>query len=505
MTPKQVDVLVIGAGGSGLAAAVSCGEQGFETLVLESCQQPGGTTGIAVGSFTAAETSHQQFAGIVDSAAQHANDLAQFAPDEIEQKNNPTSREFFSRHTADTLDWLESHGLRFVGPVAEPPNRQPRMHNVIPGAKAYIARLQLAARKQGVVIQTQSTVNRLLIEDGRVVGTQYENHLGQTQQVLTRVGVILATGDYANNQELIRRFKGDGYENIEGINPHARGLGHILAEQAGAKLLNMDVTYGPELRFVATAKRPFQQWLPVTGPLAALQSWLARRLPDWIFRKLIKRLLVTWQHPEAALFDDGCILVNQQGLRFCDERSEKDRNIGVSQQPDRQAYILMSPTQIAQYSQWPHFISTAPDIAYAYVEDYLRLRPDISHQASSLEQIATHYRLPLAELHQTAVDAFGQATNGPWVMLGPVKSYFTTTEGGAKINEHFQVVNEEDELIDGLFAVGQCGLNGMILWSHGCHIAWAMTSGRLVGQALRALADQTMDTKKREVPNSTSR
>ena len=90
-------------------------------------------------------------------------------------------------------------------------------------------------------------------------------------------------------------------------------------------------------------------------------------------------------------------------------------------------------------------------------------------------------------------------------MLGPVKSYFTTTEGGAKINEHFQVVNEEDDLIDGLFAVGQCGLNGMVLWSHGCHIAWAMTSGRLVGRALRTLADQTTDTKKREVPNSTSR
>ena len=68
--------------------------------------------------------------------------------------------------------------------------------------------------------------------------------------------------------------------------------------------------------------------------------------------------------------------------------------------------------------------------------------------------------------------------------MGPLKAYFTTTEGGAAVNEKLQVLNDEDQVIPGLYAVGQNGLGGMILWGHGLHIAWAMTSGRLAGAAV---------------------
>lgn len=71
-----------------------------------------------------------------------------------------------------------------------------------------------------------------------------------------------------------------------------------------------------------------------------------------------------------------------------------------------------------------------------------------------------------------------------WVLLGPVKAYFTTTEGGAAVNRHMQVVDDRGSPIRGLYAVGQNGLGGMVLWGHGLHIAWAITSGRLVGEAL---------------------
>ena len=484
MGSNHVDVIIVGAGGSGLAAAVSCGEQGLKTIVLEACPQTGGTTGIAVGSFTAAETEHQRKAGVRDSSSQHAVDLANFAPKEIEKRNNARAREFFTEHAAETLEWLQSHGVKFVGPAPEPPNSQPRMHNVIPGAKAYVAKLQLAARKVNARIQTHSTVTELLIESGRVLGVEYQSQDGKRHQLFADRGVVLATGDYANNPELIKRFKGPGYEKIEGINPHACGLGHLLAEQAGANLVNMDVTYGPELRFISTSVRPFQQWLPVSGPLAAIQALLTRCLPDWIFKKIIKRLLVTWQHPESSLFDEGAILVNHNGQRFCDETCVQSRNLDVSNQPEGQAFILLGPAQTQQFSNWPHFISTAPDIAYAYVEDYLRLRPDISYRADNLLDLASLVTLPYENLKATAEQAFESGDQGPWVILGPVKSYFTTTEGSAVINQAFQVMDRHDKVIPGLFAIGQCGLNGMILWSHGCHIAWAMTSGRLVGKSL---------------------
>ena len=70
------------------------------------------------------------------------------------------------------------------------------------------------------------------------------------------------------------------------------------------------------------------------------------------------------------------------------------------------------------------------------------------------------------------------------MLLGPVKAYFTTTEGGAAIDTSFRVLDENASAISGLFAIGQNGLGGQILWGHGLHIAWAITSGRLVGEVL---------------------
>ena len=73
--------------------------------------------------------------------------------------------------------------------------------------------------------------------------------------------------------------------------------------------------------------------------------------------------------------------------------------------------------------------------------------------------------------------------------MGPAKAYFTTTEGGAAINSSFQVLREDGTPIRGLYAVGQNGLGGQILWGHGLHIAWALTSGRLVGEVLARHVD----------------
>ena len=89
----------------------------------------------------------------------------------------------------------------------------------------------------------------------------------------------------------------------------------------------------------------------------------------------------------------------------------------------------------------------------------------------------------------SAVEEWNRSAEFPlsgdrWVMMGPVKAWFTTTEGGAAINQDFQVLDEEGRPISGLYAIGQVGLGGQILWGHGLHIGWAITSGRLVGKVL---------------------
>ena len=489
------DVLVIGAGGSGLAAAVSAAENGAAVLVLEKEPEPGGTTGIAVGSFTANRTSLQQRQGITDSVAAHAEDAGRFAPSRIEAKNNEDLRAWFLGHTADTLEWLQGMGLTFHGPSPEPPNRVPRMHNVVPGARAYIAVLQSRLLQHGGRLRCGVRVVALTRDDasGRVTGAIAEDADGGRHVFAARRGVVLAAGDYTSSRELIERHVGAAFVDVEGINPRSTGDGHVLAAREGAKLVNMDVAYGPELRFVPPPGRTFQQLLPASGPVARLLGKVLPWVPGFVMTAVIRRLLVTWQHPENALFDDGAILLNSEGRRFCEERTWPDREIAIAGQPGKICYILLDRALCDRYSAWPHFISTAPRIAYAYVQDYLKLRPDATVQGRTPEEAATRRGLPpaaVADSVRAVNEERGAGADLPhlggdrWVLLGPAKAYFTTTEGGVAIDRDCRALGEDDQPIPGLYAVGQTGLGGQVLWGHGLHIAWAMTSGRLVGRQL---------------------
>ena len=162
MAHDEHDIIVVGGGGSGLAAAVSAAEHGAHVVVLEKQPRCGGTTRIAVGSLTACQTSMQKAAGIDDTVEAHADDASRFAAPDIEERNCDELRRFFLGHTADTLDWLTGMGLRFHGPSPEPPNRVPRMHNVVPAARAYIDTLSDRLKKLGGTIITNADVRKLI-------------------------------------------------------------------------------------------------------------------------------------------------------------------------------------------------------------------------------------------------------------------------------------------------------------------------------------------------------
>jgi len=506
----EYDVIVVGGGGSGLAAALSAAEEGCRVLLLEKQPRLGGTTGIAVGSFTASGTALQQRSEITDDLEAHVEDAGRFAPPEIEARNNPSLRRFFLSHAAETLEWLEGMGLSFYGPSPEPPNRVPRMHNVVPAAKAYIAALQANFLKLGGEIRCNAAVSRLLQPVDRVEGVEVISKNGRKREFHARRGVVLAAGDYANSPEIIAEVKGADFSEIEGINPNATGDGHLLAQSAGGQLLNMDVAYGPELRFVPPPGKTFHQLLPAGGPLARLMGRLMEFTPKFVINAMIKRLLVTWQHPENALFDHGAILLNKEGRRFCNEKDWPGREIAVARQTDKVAYILLDERLCERFSKWPDFISTAPKIAYAYVEDYLKLRPDIASTAKILDVVAENAGLSAMNVVKTvqaynryakrmAGDPFGRKGDTEelkglrWVLLGPAKAWFTTTEGGAAVDESLRVLDDQGQPIPGLYAVGQNGLGGQVLWGHGLHIGWALTSGRLVGKILSAAGADQMD------------
>ena len=493
---QSAEVVIVGAGGTGLAAALSAAESGASVIVLEKNPEPGGTTGISIGSFTAAGTSVQKAQGIDDDPLAHQEDMGKFVP-ELEKFNNADLRLYFAHHASQTLHWLLSLGIEFHGPSPEPPNRVPRMHNVVPNAKAYIAILQRLARKYGARFLFRCRATRLVQnEAGRVVGLLAEQD-GKTLHIRAERAVILAAGDFSSGAQLKAEYLPAELADIEGINENATGDGHRLGLQVGAEALNMSVVYGPEIRFVPPLRKPFTQLLPA-GPISSrILGSLVPRLPKVIMNYFIKQLLVTWQHPEPTIFRLGGILVNRRGERFVDETATPQ--LAIPRQPDKIAYIMMDNQVGKQLQEWPNFISTAPDIAYAYLRDYRRDRADIYHEARTLDELAAKLGVDQEQLAQT-ISEYNEAARGrrpdpwdrrsfgppltdpPFHALGPVKSYIVTTEGGLRIDKQMRVLTPQEKVIPGLYAGGCTGLGGQILWGHGLHIAWAMTSGRLAGK-----------------------
>ena len=188
-----VRVVVVGAGGAGLAAASEAARLGRSVVLLEKNPQPGGSTSWSVGSITATNTPHQQRAGIQDSPQEHFEDLGRFAG-ELAPRDNLALRRILVEHTNEIVGWLMSHGVVFVGPVPEPPHRHDRMHNVVPNSRSFAHHLVRHCRSLGVDIRVSTGVSRLVTEAQRVIGVEARDAGGTVREFRARGGVVLASG-----------------------------------------------------------------------------------------------------------------------------------------------------------------------------------------------------------------------------------------------------------------------------------------------------------------------
>ena len=265
---------------------------------------------------------------------------------------------------------------------------------------------------------------------------------------------------------------------MEAINPANSGDGHALAMALGAKMLNGHVFNGPEIRFPPPARPSVLDRLGSGRAVGTLVRLALAHLPRQLLRPLMAMYLTAAMAPSPRLFEEGAILVNRDGQRFTDERDDPAPTIPA--QPGKSAHILFDQRLAGKFSAWPDFISTAPGIAYAYLADYARYRPDIYHQAPSLTSLAQAIGVPPAALEKAAAGALSAP---PFYALGPAKSWIMTTDGGLAVNRDLQVLDGKDLPIPGLYAAGSVGLGGLMIPGHGQHLGWAFTSGRLAGRA----------------------
>jgi fumarate reductase flavoprotein subunit len=187
--------------------------------------------------------------------------------------------------------------------------------------------------------------------------------------------------------------------------------------------------------------------------------------------------LTTALAPSQSLFEHGALLVNKYGKRFCDERNRPA--LALADQPGKFGYILIDGRLAQQFSAWPHFVSTAPGIAYAYVPDYRSNRPDVYTEAASLAELAGKLGMPPQALQTAVGERMGQA---PFIALGPVNPVFVHNEGGLAVDTRHRVLGVQGKPIPGLYAAGSTGQGGLLLKGHGHHLAWAFVSGRRAGR-----------------------
>jgi fumarate reductase flavoprotein subunit len=240
------------------------------------------------------------------------------------------------------------------------------------------------------------------------------------------------------------------------------------------------------LRFVPPEKRNILLNLPPWPLLANLMAWSLDKMPPALLRPFVMSFVTTALAPSPDLFSEGAILINKKGERFTDECDRPA--YALPDQPDKSGYILLDKRTTALFSGWPHFVSTAPGVAYAYVEDYRRNRPDVFNTSATLDALADKLSMPASALSATVQAHNAKAGNkpqlgeGPYVALGPVRAVFVHAEGGLAVDHEHRVLGEGDVPIAGLYAAGSTGQGGLLLKGHGHHLGWAFASGRRAGR-----------------------
>jgi succinate dehydrogenase/fumarate reductase flavoprotein subunit len=499
MNEISTDVLVVGGGGAGLAAAIEAARFGASVVLLEKNPSLGGSTAWSVGSISVSNSPHQQRLGIKDSPQEHFEDLELLAGANA-GRDNHRLRRILVDHTTDMFEWLEGLGLVFIGPHPEPPHRYPRMHNVLPNSTAFPRHLGRKARSLGVIIHTGVNARSFTEAGDRITGVLATDAKGQEVRYVARSGVVLASGDYSANSDLKRKLASEEVAALSAVNDTATGEGHIMAQAIGAEIVNGDIVRGPIMRFVPPKTTRLLHRIPPTKLVASIMRWGYETMPSSLLRGMMMRFLTTALGPSTDLFRSGVVMLNRQGNRFVDEL--KKPAAAVAREDGNLAYLLMDAAIERKFSAWPYFVSTAPGIAYAYVADYRRTRSDIVFEAPTLEKLAAKVGMPLQSLTKSVAAYNASAERGdrpviaepPFLMLGPVRSYVVFTDGGLRVTENLEVQRTDGSIIPGLYAAGSAGQGGLLLEGHGHHLGWAFISGRIAGRnaALRGRGADTV-------------
>ncbi|MFC7681024.1 flavocytochrome c [Paenibacillus sp. GCM10028914] len=422
---KTADVIVIGAGGAGLAAAQSAKENGASVIVIDKMDRIGGNTALAGGAYNAVDPERQSKQGIEDSLDKHFTQTFKGG----DEKANPELVQYLVDNALDGIHWLEGLGLEFSDEVFTVAGALwPRSHRPVNEHGGFITALQASLEKSDIEIMTKTEAKELIIENGKVVGMKGVSD-GADITLRANKGVILATGGYAASLEMRHKYNPEIPDTVKTTNhPGATGDGLVLGQQAGANLVGME----------------YLQSLPLGDPeTGSLTGWLAKGVESYMF-------------------------VNKSGERFIREDARRDEMTqALMQQEDSLMYVISDSNTFTPGTK-NNFDET--------IEQLVESGKVV--QADSLDELAEKinvdpetFKATIAYYNQT-VDTQKDEEFGREILVKKIDKapFFASprvptahhTMGGLEINTNTEVINTEGNVIPGLYAAGEVtgGIHG---------------------------------------------
>jgi fumarate reductase flavoprotein subunit len=469
----DTDIVILGGGGSGLAAAVAAAEKGARVLLIEKRRNAGGNSVRARGIFAA--ESHIQKEMKIDARRE---ELIKLAMAYSHCQINPRIIRAFINKSGDTIRWLEEKGVKFDDVPHFLPNQIPRVFHSIHGTGSTLIKLLVKKCEDfGVRLLCRTAAKKILTnKKGQITGVLAA--AGDKELKVTAKSVIIATGGYAGNNELLKKYYSDYTESLYVVGLPHTGDGIIMATQLGAATegLGTLLLRGPYFRgpldVVAAAMEPSTVWVNKKGERfineATAFHWpeaanALNRQPDKISYTIFDEKM------KQKFIEDGIIkgynrFPPEAKLTELKEKLELQANKG-------KVKIANSWKEIAKW------IGAIPKVLKTTIEEYNSLCYQKYDEMFFKEQ---RFLQPLRTPPYYAVKCYQGVYN---------------TIGGIKINHYMEVLDERDCPIPGLYAAGTdtggWESRTYCLPLSGNAFGFAINSGRMAGEnAVKYLSER---------------